>query len=118
MGLIALMLFFTERYYCRRFLLQEEKDNAIMRLQAANEKLESQSDIISAMAERRISESEGQYLELFETMSSGAILQEMILDGDGSPANFRYLSVNGMAGGGERMFHIDRKTSSERPTAT
>jgi signal transduction histidine kinase/CheY-like chemotaxis protein/HPt (histidine-containing phosphotransfer) domain-containing protein len=105
-GLIALMLFFTERYYRRRFLLQEEKDNAIMRLQAANEKLESQSDIISAMAERRISESEGQYLELFETMSSGAILQEMILDGDGSPANFRYLSVNGMA---ERMFHIDRK---------
>lgn len=104
--LISLMLVFTDRYYRRRIMLQEEKDEAIMRLQSANEKLESQSNIISVMAEQRISESESEYHDLFETMSSGAVLQEMILDSDGEPIDFRYLSLNGMA---ERMFHIDRK---------
>jgi signal transduction histidine kinase/CheY-like chemotaxis protein/HPt (histidine-containing phosphotransfer) domain-containing protein len=105
LALVSLTFAFTGRYYRRRLMLQEEKDEAIMRLQAANDKLASQSDIISAMAERRITESESQYHDLFETMSSGALLHEMILDGNGRPTNFRYLSVNGMA---ERMFHLDR----------
>lgn len=105
LALVSLTFAFTGRYYRRRLMLQEEKDEAIMRLQAANDKLASQSDIISAMAERRITESESQYHDLFETMSSGALLHEMILDGNGRPTNFRYLSVNGMA---ERMFHLNR----------
>jgi|GEM_PF-766621 len=103
--LIILMLIATKTYYSRRVLLQSEKDDAIMRLQSANEKLETQSAIISTMAERRINESENQYQDLFEKMSSGAILHEMILDADGTPVNYRYLSINSMA---EKMFHLDK----------
>ena len=103
--LVILTLLATKAYYRRRILLQTEKDDVIMRLQAANEKLEAQSDILTAMAERKISESESQYQDLFEKMSSGAMLHEMILDADGSPVNFRYLSINSMA---EKMFHLDK----------
>jgi PAS domain S-box-containing protein len=47
-----------------------------------------------ASAEEEIRQSEQRYRTLFENMSEGFALSEMIFDDNGSPCDFRYLEVN------------------------
>ena len=48
----------------------------------------------SRRAEQALRESESKYRELFENMTSGFALHEIICDGQGKPVDYRYLQVN------------------------
>ena len=103
--LFALMLGVV-RFYKKTLAYQSEKEKSIELLREVNIKLTEQSRIISKMAKVRVSESKIQYESLFENMSSGASLHEILYDQKGVPVDFRFLSINNMA---EKMLYIKRE---------
>jgi len=103
--LIALMLGVVS-FYRRTLSYQSEKEKSMNLIRDVNIKLTEQSRIISKMAKIRLSESKIQYESLFENMSSGATLHEILYDEKGVPVDFRFLSINGMA---EKMMHLKRE---------
>ena len=65
-------------------------------------------EMIEEMTRKQISESSNQYRNLFETMSSAAVLFEAVQDISGATADFVCRSANSMA---EKMFDVDRENT-------
>ncbi|HET8542195.1 MAG TPA: ATP-binding protein [Anaeromyxobacter sp.] len=69
-------------------------------LQAQQRELQSQSDELRAQDERlrdalgRLRESEARYRKLFENLSEGFAVHEMVWDEAGNPADYRFVEVN------------------------
>jgi two-component system CheB/CheR fusion protein len=69
-------------------------------LQSQNEELQSQSEELASQTEQlrahdeRLRRSEERYRHLFEHLSEGFALHEMIWDGAGAPRDYRFLEVN------------------------
>lgn len=86
---LAFILIFSHLLILRRFKIQDENDT-----------------MMKEIAQTKVDASESRYRSLFETMSSGAILKEIVFDSAGKAVDFRYLSINPMA---EKMLNLDRK---------